>query len=120
MPNVLIVEDDAPLASYYTRILQHNGYTPDWVNSCTDAIHYVEQSCPDVLILDVLLPDGNGFDFLKWMDSAPTCELPAVVVISSGDFKPEAQARGVSQFLTKPVSMDVLLQSIEAAVHDKH
>ncbi len=112
MSTVLIVEDDAPLANWFTRVLEHNGYESTWADTCEKAIEDVSAHCPDLVVMDVILPDGNGLDLIAWMSTDPNCDLPRVVVVSSGDFKPEAKAHGAAQFLRKPISMELLLETV--------
>jgi DNA-binding NtrC family response regulator len=115
MQHVLIIEDDPPLASFYKRILEYNGYQPICVSNCTEARSQINLECPDLVVLDVLLPDGNGFDLLQ-EQSTPMCKLNKVVVISSGDFKQQARAVGISHYLNKPVSAESLLATVQRAL----
>jgi DNA-binding response OmpR family regulator len=116
MSTVLIVEDDGPLANWYTRILEFNGYTLAWATNCADAVDQVSQLCPDLILLDICLPDGDGFDVLKQVNSGQNGQLPNVVVVSSGDFKPQAEEFGVLSYLSKPVTMDKLLETVKTAI----
>jgi DNA-binding NtrC family response regulator len=115
MQHVLIIEDDPPLASFYKRILEYNGYQSVCVSNCTEARSQLQAKCPDLVLLDVVLPDGNGLDFLQ-AESTPTCELNKVVVISSGDFKTEARQHGIAHYMNKPVSAESLLAMVESAL----
>jgi DNA-binding response OmpR family regulator len=114
MSTVLIVEDDAPLASWFSRVLEHNGYQSTWADTCEKAIDTVSANCPDLVVMDVILPDGNGLDLISWMSTDPNCELLPVIAVSSGDFKPQAKAHGAAQFLRKPISMETLLETVRA------
>jgi response regulator of citrate/malate metabolism len=115
MQHVLIIEDDPPLASFYKRILEYNGYQSVCVSNCTEARTQLKVECPDLVLLDVILPDGNGFELLQ-SESTPTCALNKVVVVSSGDFKAEARLHGIAHYLNKPVSAESLLATVEHAL----
>jgi DNA-binding response OmpR family regulator len=112
MRRALIIEDDASLAQFYWRILSYQGYECRWVSTCREGSEQLHQACPDVLLLDVLLPDGNGLEWLEQARAAGVCNQSKVIVISSGDFGVEAQARGVTHYCTKPISAKKLLSLI--------
>jgi len=63
--NVLIVEDTKELAIELTDYLAKSGYICKWVASCEEALEEVSVNQYDALLLDLGLPDGNGFDVLE-------------------------------------------------------
>jgi DNA-binding response OmpR family regulator len=109
MRRALIIEDDVALAQFYCRILTYQGFDCCWVSTCRDASQHLKQVCPDVVLLDVLLPDDNGLEWLKQARADWVGNPLKVIVISSGDFGLEAQARGALHYCTKPVSAKKLL-----------
>lgn len=113
MRHALIIEDDLALGQFYCRILAYRGFDCCWVSTCRDASQYLHRACPDIVLLDVLLPDDNGLEWLeqartKWMGNSPN-----VIVISSGDFRLNAEARGVTQYCTKPIAAKKLLSLLD-------
>jgi DNA-binding response OmpR family regulator len=112
MRHALIIEDDESLAQFYWRILSYQGYDCCWVTTCRDGSEQLHQACPDVVLLDVLLPDGNGLEWLEQARAELVGNQPKVIVISSGDFGVEAQARGATHYCTKPISAKELLSLI--------
>lgn len=106
MHTILIVEDDAPLGHFYSRILGFSGYETILATTCQEARHQLQQNSPDIILLDIILPDGNGLDLVDETAFDPT----TAVVISSGDFKSAAQARGIQNYVNKPVSAEHLMR----------
>jgi DNA-binding response OmpR family regulator len=114
MPNALIIEDNPPLANFYSRVLEYQGFECAWVPNCEQALTHLNAESPDLILLDVILPDGNGLDFLEKVSALGTWKSPKVIVISSGDFKVEAQARGASYFANKPVTVEGLVSIVNS------
>ena len=103
MPRILMVEDSASLAAVYQAYLQDDPYrvlTADSLGGARDALGSFQ---PDIVLLDIELPDGNGMDFLA--DVGQLRAPPRVIVMTahgSSDLAEEAVRRGASDFLTKP------------------
>lgn len=105
---ILLVEDDADLTAVVLSSFE-NGSAPanvriDHVASLNQAIEFCEAHPPEILILDLSLPDGSGFALVKWLRRQPTlCTLP-LVVYSGREVTPEEMQQlrlGPTQFLTK-------------------
>lgn len=114
MPNALIIEDNPPLAQFYSRVLEYQGFDCAWVANCEQAMSHLREESPDLILLDVILPDGNGLDFLEKATALGSWKSPKVIVISSGDFKVEAQARGAAYFVNKPVTVEGLVSIVNS------
>ena len=61
--NILLVEDSPSLASVYQAYLEEDGYATTILESGEAALEYMESQVPDVMLLDLSLPDGHGLDF---------------------------------------------------------
>lgn len=69
MARILLVEDDPWLGELYCQLLQHAGHTVDWCRDGYEAIDQIDQAKPAVIVLDLLLPWGNGLQLLHELAS---------------------------------------------------
>ncbi len=117
--NVLIIEDSATLRQMVTMSLEERGYrvwgAPDGIT----ALHSLTEHAPDAIILDLNLPDIDGFELCKRMKSAPGSHDIPVLVITGLDqpgFEIMAIEAGADDFIAKPVDPLVLDARIEMVV----
>jgi len=108
---VLVVEDERPLRMVITRTLARQGHRPIAVDTVRGAIVEMTARLPDVVLLDINLPDGTGWEVLRWLRTA--CLRIPVIVYSAVPPSPKR----VSEFhpdavLTKPFPMDCLLDLV--------
>ena len=119
-PLVLVVEDDASNREVMTSTLVEFGhYRVATVGDGDHALDAVESHSPDVVLLDLILPQRNGLDILRDLRADPRFrQLPVVAV--TADVRPsiseEARALGCREFVAKPFSLDHLLDSVARAL----
>ena len=104
MPHALIIEDDVNSLNALAELVRGEGFTTGTAKSLAAARGHMEENAPDVLLVDLMLPDGSGIDLLK--ETAGTG--PQVVLITghaSVDTAIEALRMGASDYLTKPLDM---------------
>jgi DNA-binding response OmpR family regulator len=108
---VLVVEDERPLRTVIARNLSSRGLDVREAATANEALHALRQSIPDVLLLDINLPDRTGWDVLRDLASrrldVPTIVVSAVRVSQSrmDEFQPIA-------YLPKPFPIDALLRLV--------
>jgi DNA-binding response OmpR family regulator len=111
-PFILIVEDDQPLLKVLTRYLQAVGYMVLPASSFREATERIAIK-PNLVILDINLPDGTGWEFVDWMDSF----VKAVpIIVMSGATRPsmrQLERAGVKAFLAKPFPIQALLDLVK-------
>ncbi len=113
---ILIVEDEPGIRNFIATILTANDYDPILAGSGADAISMVSSHCPDLLLLDLGLPDMDGMEILRKVRS--WSNVP-VVVISARNHerdKVEALDAGADDYITKPFGSAELLARIRTAV----
>lgn len=112
--NVLIVEDEALFARAVMRQLQKSGYECAHVESIQDAHDIVRQFSPDIVLLDMRLPDGNGLDLLPYFVAK---NVMVIVMTAHGEISDAVNAmkQGAIDYLKKPIDLDELLISIQKA-----
>ncbi|MDH5368554.1 MAG: PAS domain S-box protein [Gammaproteobacteria bacterium] len=119
-PRVLICEDDEDIAMLLAEIVRPEGVNCDIAMTMHDAQALLQKNTYQLLLLDLILPDGDGLDFLHNLraDSA-TAELPVVVVsvrAEEGRKEFNGDAVSVLDWLQKPVDENRLLKSVRDAM----
>ena len=118
--NILIVEDDRPLATMLATILSGDGYAVEQVHSGDRAVRQALQSPPDLILLDVLLPGMNGYDVLRYLRAEPkTMHVPVIMLTALQEVADKLRAFDlhVNDYLTKPFNNDELLARIRAHLY---
>jgi DNA-binding response OmpR family regulator len=107
---ILLVEDDRPLAQGLQKALQHQGYTVNHVASGQAALHVIKTERPDILILDIGLPDISGLSILKQLRDKQ--DMLPVLLLTARDSTSDKVAgldSGADDYLAKPFEMTELL-----------
>jgi DNA-binding response OmpR family regulator len=106
--SVLIVEDDELACELITTYLTDCGFEVTAVFTATDGISYAKQSDYDVLLLDINLPDFNGFEVLKSIKENKS--IPTIVLSAYSDTKSKILAfrYGANDYMVKPIDMEEL------------
>ena len=111
---VLIVEDEVLFARAVTRRLQKSGYECAHVENLQDARNILKQFYPDIVLLDMRLPDGNGLDLLPEFVAK---NAVVIVMTAHGEISDAVNAmkQGAIDYLKKPIDLEELLLSIKKA-----
>lgn len=110
---ILIVEDDRPLASGLCRALQNDSTTTVSCHTLQEANRLLGETAFDLVVLDVNLPDGNGFDFLQEIKKIYDTN---VIMLTANDMETDIVAGlelGADDYITKPFSLAVLRARVE-------
>ena len=113
-PKLLIVEDEVLFARAVKRQLQKAGYECEHVENIQDARTIMKQFIPDIVLLDMRLPDGNGLDLLPEF----VLKNAAVIVMTAhGEISDTVNAikNGAVDYLKKPIDLEELLLSVQKA-----
>ena len=115
MARILFVDDDPLTLETYSTIISYFGHDVLLASNGAQALQVAVQDLPDLLVLDMNMPDMHGFDLLRKLRKNPvTANLPAIMVSASPDaFADSAIAAGAQEFRSKPVRPDDLLALIE-------
>ena len=117
MERILVVEDDLALSTGLCFELDAAGYATQAAYNCRKAEYLAEQEKFSLVILDVNLPDGNGFDLCKKMKSR-TPELP-IIFLTANDLEEDVlngYDLGAEDYITKPFRMPILLKKVTVAL----
>jgi Response regulator containing a CheY-like receiver domain and a GGDEF domain len=121
MKKILIVEDDQPIALALSVRLKAYGYTTWIADDGIMAITMAVRNKPDLILLDVALPGGNGLTLIEQFHALPeTCKTPIVLTTASHDpeLRKKALALGVSGLLRKPYDAQELASVIHSTFGD--
>jgi CheY-like chemotaxis protein len=116
---VLIIEDEEDAADMFAEMMRVSGYRVLKTSSSTPALTMMTTEKPDVVILDIMMPEISGLEILRQMHKDPALANIPVVVVSAksmpADIKHGMEA-GASMYLTKPVGFIELKEAIERAL----
>jgi two-component system, OmpR family, phosphate regulon response regulator PhoB len=116
---VLIIEDEADAADLFAEMMRVSGFRVLKTTRSAPALAMMSAEKPDVVILDIMMPETSGLDILREMRVTPELEeIPVVVVSARGmpaDIKSGIEA-GASTYLTKPVGFLELKEAVERAL----
>ena len=113
---VLIVEDEQSISNFISMILQANGFDTIVVRTGEEALTMISSHCPDLIILDLGLPDMDGMMILRNVRKWSKVPILVVSARSHERDKVEALDAGADDYLTKPFGTEELLARIRAAV----
>lgn len=113
---ILLVEDDKSVAGFITTILTANQYKVERAGSGEQAKHMAETCCPNLIILDLGLPDMDGMDVLASLRA--WTQVPVIVVSARSGQKDKVKALdlGADDYVTKPFGTAELLARIRTAL----
>jgi GAF domain-containing protein/CheY-like chemotaxis protein len=123
--NVLLVEDDEPTREALRRALEPEGWMVAEADNGRSALEALERSAPGVIVLDLLMPEMDGFEFLDELRSRPRFRDIPVVVITAKDLTTEERQRlngAVQRVLTKgerPLLLREVAAMLKAAVRQR-
>jgi excisionase family DNA binding protein len=113
-PLVLIVDDDAGLRSFVKASLELEGYSVREAASAEEGLAVLEEGAPDLILLDVMMPQVDGWEMLRRVQERHGVGSIPVLMFSGKvdeDAAGEAQERGASGFIGKPFDPQQLIES---------
>jgi two-component system KDP operon response regulator KdpE len=115
-PRVLVVEDERHIVRALKIILRSAGYAVESAETKADALASLAARPPDAVVLDLVLPDGQGVEVCK--DVRRWSRLPIVVLSAVGDEREKVRAldAGADDYITKPFGTDELLARLRAVL----
>jgi two-component system, cell cycle response regulator DivK len=117
MPNILLIEDIADNAALVQRVLNPQGYTIRWAATAEAGLSLAEQEIPQLILLDLGLPDIDGQTLVGYLRDLPgLAEVPIIAVTAW----PEETARmmvtayGCNGYISKPIDIRAFIAMINA------
>jgi signal transduction histidine kinase len=116
---ILVVDDDAPIRKLLREQLESEGYIVKEAKDGMDAIIQVRKRSPDLIILDVIMPQISGFDVAAILKNNPeTREIPIVILSIVGE-EERGYRLGADKYLAKPIDTEALLKEIEVLISQR-
>ncbi|MCZ2121223.1 MAG: response regulator [Anaerolineales bacterium] len=119
MKKILIVDDDISITILLEKILSRAGFNAVVVNESAQAMVKARELKPDLFILDLMMPQPNGFEVCGMLRADKTfAEAPILIITASDDYdsKAIAYAAGANDYITKPFDHEELIKRIKALI----
>ena len=115
---ILMVEDHYELASTVCEFLEEHGFIVDHARNLDAARHLLKQRPYHVLLLDINLPDGSGYDLCEWIRHQESMDIPVLMLTARDtlDDKLKGFRSGTDDYLVKPFDFNELVMRIKALI----
>jgi DNA-binding response OmpR family regulator len=116
-PEIMVVDDDPDTLGILVRYIRREGFTVVGAPSGTECLRLTKQHPPDVILLDLMMPEIDGFAVCRALKADPgTAEIPVIMLTARDDVEARAQGMelGVSDFIAKPIVRRELAERIHA------
>jgi len=109
---ILLVEDNHKILDANRRIFEEDGYTVLTADTLQKARNHLKTDEPEVIVLDIMLPDGNGFDFL--VELREICAAPVLFLTAKDEREDKLKGlhTGGNDYITKPYDIDELRERV--------
>ena len=118
MATILVVDDELGIRGLLSEILSDEGHTVELAESAAEARGARARLRPDLVLLDIWMPDVDGISLLKEWGAAGMLSMPVIMMSGHGtiDTAVEATKYGATAFLEKPITLQKLLRAVEQAL----
>ena len=119
--NILCIDDSDSALMLLEFLLQQEGFKPFLASGVKQALEIAEANRPDLILLDLSMPEVSGYDFLKDKEKYGLGNVP-VIVISAFDSQNDLQTTkelGAADFVSKPINFDIITDKIRSLLNDK-
>ena len=118
MATILVVDDELGIRGLLSEILSDEGHTVELAENAAEARASRERLRPDLVLLDIWMPDVDGISLLKEWGASGLLSMPVIMMSGHGtiDTAVEATKYGATAFLEKPITLQKLLRAVEQAL----
>jgi DNA-binding response OmpR family regulator len=121
---LLVVDDDRDILEFLFQALTYHGYEVSTAPGGWEALELVPQIGPDLILLDIKMPNIDGYEVIRRLKrNKATRHIPIIVITASPVDKERDKVRvlgmGAAQYITKPLSIDSLIREIKTAIAGK-
>lgn len=121
---ILIVEDDIDALNMYSELLRDAGYDIKSAADGREAIESINGYRPDLILLDVMLPNVNGLEVARQLKNNDTSSIPIIIITALTVFPPTRESLGnysnIKRVIFKPCRPKTLLEGIDDVLKAKH
>lgn len=115
MTKILIVDDDKGATGLIETIIQSVGYEPIVVNESSQAMDVAKRIAPDLILLDLMMPQPTGFQLCRMLRATPGFRFTPIIIITAlddTDSKLVAFGAGANDYITKPFHVGDLIEKM--------
>lgn len=118
MANILVVDDELGIRDLLSEILNDEGHNVDLAENAAQARGARQRSRPDLVLLDIWMPDTDGVTLLKEWSTTGMLTMPVIMMSGHATIETAVEATkiGAQSFLEKPITLQKLLKAVEAAL----
>ena len=111
---VSVLEDDDSLRALFIILLEEENYLVDAYPTATSFIRSLEGQLPDIIIMDVRLPDGDGIEICAQVKADPrTAHIPIILASAHINFNNPNQTHNADTFISKPFDIQTLIDTVK-------
>lgn len=117
---ILVIDDEFAIAQLIKLYLEDKGYSVDMALSGTEGVKMAKEKKPDIITLDIMMPEMNGFQVMEVLKKDPdTAKIPVILIsVVGGPQKERGFRLGAVDFISKPIEEDNLFNSIKKVEKD--
>jgi two-component system, chemotaxis family, chemotaxis protein CheY len=114
--NILVVDDDPAIREVVADILEMSDYRVKTATNGAEALEHMQVEVPDAVLLDLMMPIMDGWEFLRRCRADAQCARVPVVVMSAARDASLAKELGAQAYLSKPFDLDAVLNLVQRVV----
>ena len=121
MIKILIVDDDIAVTNLLGKVLSAEGYETISVNDSSEAVEVATSTNPDLIILDLMMPQPDGFKICRILRQDPKFMYTPILIVTAlddSDSRIVAFGAGANDYLTKPFNIDELVSLAKALINE--
>ncbi len=112
--HILVVDDEAPIRQLLRQQLEAEGYFIQEARNGTEAVQQAKQHVPNLIILDVMMPDVNGFDVAAALRNDPQTMGIPILILSIVEDADRDRELGIDRRLPKPINLELLIDNVQS------
>lgn len=116
MQHLFLIEDDLQLANLISKFLNKQGFSLNVFNTVQAYLNFEQTVQPTLIICDIMLPDGNGFELMSTLKQKHTCPIIFLTALDSVDSQIKGLNMGAYDYLVKPIKPELLLAKIKTII----
>jgi twitching motility two-component system response regulator PilH len=123
MSKVLVVEDSPPQREMISSLLKGSGLNVTSAGDGLEALAQIQQDCPDIVVLDIVMPRMNGYELCRRLKDDPkTKELPVVMCSTKGEEFDRywGMRQGANAYIAKPFQPQELISTVKKLLRNSN
>ena len=121
MAKILIIDDDRQTTTLLEMLLSARGYETYSVNDSSTAIQVAKETNPDLILLDLMMPDPDGFKVCRMLRADATFTFTPIIIITAlddTDSRIVAYGAGADDYIIKPYDIDELAETVKSFLRE--